>query len=85
METPDGNGGVVTPGGGLKASSASRDHNGDGRGMCAACHGLSDWESPVTMWGVVLPAPPLQVGEHSQDSAAECTMPPAQLRHSLRG
>jgi hypothetical protein len=73
METPDGNGGVVTPGDGLKASSASRNGTGDGRGMCAACHGLSDLGSPETMWGVILPAPPSTVSEHSQSSAAQCT------------
>jgi len=29
--------------------SASRNGTGDGRGICAACHGLSDLGSPVTM------------------------------------
>lgn len=71
--TPDGGGGFINLGDGRKASSNSRNGTGDGRDMCAACHGLSDQGTPVTMWGVTLPAPPATVTEHSQSSGAQCT------------
>jgi len=74
METPDGSGGKIDLGDNHDASSLNtRSGSGDGRGMCAACHGFSDPVTPVTMWGVTLPAPPSTVSEHSQASTAHCT------------
>lgn len=71
--TADGAGGTVTLGTGLRASGNTRTGTGDGRAMCASCHGYADAGAPVTLWGVALPRPPGSVGHHLAASAAACT------------
>jgi hypothetical protein len=71
--TANGTGGTLTLGTGLRASASSRFGSGDGRAMCAACHGYADAGSPVTLWGVVLPRPPGSVRHHGTADTTACT------------
>lgn len=72
-EADDGSGGVIDLGDSLTASANTRHGTGNGRGMCAACHGYSDGGSPAVMWGVTLPSPSPGVPEHASVTATPCT------------
>ena len=65
----------ITVGFGLTSSSATRNWTtGDGRDMCAGCHGYSG-DAPETLFGVTLPVPPDKTFDgHGSGDSNECTL-----------